>query len=61
MIGRAVIVLAGVGEAEMANHPQLWAGLECTVNRVGDRFQDQVRATGHHERTDDIDRLASIG
>lgn len=40
---------------------ELWAGAECTVNRVGDRFHDQVRASGFAERLDDLDRLAALG
>ena len=40
---------------------QLWAGPECTVNRVGDRFQDQLVKSGFDRRLDDLDRLASIG
>ena len=27
---------------------ELWTGVECTVNRVGDTYYDQLRATGHH-------------
>jgi dTDP-4-dehydrorhamnose reductase len=38
-----------------------WAGAECTVNRVGDRWRDQLRETGFDARPDDIDRLASLG
>ncbi|HWJ24623.1 MAG TPA: family 1 glycosylhydrolase [Gemmatimonadaceae bacterium] len=40
---------------------ELWAGLECTVNRVGDRYFDQVERGGHDARADDMDRLASLG
>ena len=40
---------------------ELWGGLECTVNRVGDSFHDQVRRSGHADRPDDIDRFASLG
>ena len=40
---------------------ELWAGVECTVNRVGDRYFDQVARGGHAERADDIDRLAALG
>jgi dTDP-4-dehydrorhamnose reductase len=40
---------------------ELWAGAECTVNRVGDRWLDQLRKTGHHDRLDDIDRIAALG
>ncbi|HET9644116.1 MAG TPA: hypothetical protein VFP68_12325, partial [Burkholderiaceae bacterium] len=39
----------------------LWAGPECTVNRVGDHYFDQLEATGFAQRLDDIDRLASLG
>ena len=40
---------------------ELWAGVECTVHRVGDRSFDQVARGGHAERLDDLDRLASLG
>jgi dTDP-4-dehydrorhamnose reductase len=39
---------------------QMWAGLECTVNRVGDRFSDQLIRTGHDNRLEDLDRLAEL-
>ena len=29
--------------------------------RVGDRFRDQVKETGHHARLDDLDRIAALG
>jgi dTDP-4-dehydrorhamnose reductase len=41
--------------------PEVWAGLECTVNRVGDRYHDQIARTGHDARPDDLDRLAALG
>lgn len=40
---------------------QLWAGPESTLNRVGERFSDQLVASGFAERLDDLDRLASLG
>jgi dTDP-4-dehydrorhamnose reductase len=39
----------------------LWGGIECTVNRVGDRYLDQVVFSGHEERLDDLDRFAELG
>jgi dTDP-4-dehydrorhamnose reductase len=39
----------------------LWGGIEATVNRVGDRYADQIRRSGHEERLDDLDRLAALG
>jgi dTDP-4-dehydrorhamnose reductase len=41
--------------------PVLWAGPECTVNRVGDRYHDQLERSGFARRLDDLDRLASLG
>src|ERR671916_420912 len=40
---------------------ELWGGIECTVNRVGDRYCDQVVLTGHEHRLDDLDRFADLG
>jgi dTDP-4-dehydrorhamnose reductase len=40
---------------------ELWGGVECTVNRVGDRFLDQLERTGHAARPDDLDRIAALG
>jgi dTDP-4-dehydrorhamnose reductase len=40
---------------------ELWAGPECTVNRVGDDFHDQLQASGFAQRLDDLDRLAGLG
>jgi dTDP-4-dehydrorhamnose reductase len=40
---------------------ELWAGLECTLNRVGDAQHDQLALTGHYDRLDDLDRLAALG
>ena len=40
---------------------QLWGGLECTVNRVGDSYVDQSRLNGHHDRPDDLEMFAALG
>lgn len=40
---------------------ELWGGIECTVNRVGDRYGDQTRLTGHHDRPGDLDLFAGLG
>lgn len=40
---------------------ELWVGPECTVNRVGDGWRDQLAETGFANRLDDIDRIASLG
>jgi dTDP-4-dehydrorhamnose reductase len=40
---------------------ELWGGLECTVNRVGERTFDQVRRSGHQGRLEDLERFAALG
>jgi dTDP-4-dehydrorhamnose reductase len=40
---------------------ELWAGFECTLNRVGDVQHDQFELLGHYARPGDIDRLAGLG
>ena len=40
---------------------ELWGGIECTVNRIGDRYVDQIVLTGHQHRLDDLDRFANLG
>ena len=39
----------------------LWGGAECTINRIGDRYLDQVELSGHDARPDDLDRFAELG
>jgi dTDP-4-dehydrorhamnose reductase len=40
---------------------ELWGGIECTVNRVGDRYVDQIALSGHAGRHTDFDLLAGLG
>ncbi|MFS8065328.1 MAG: sugar nucleotide-binding protein [Byssovorax sp.] len=40
---------------------ELWAGIECTVNRVGSTYFDQLERNGHARRIEDLDRLAELG
>lgn len=41
--------------------PALWAGIECTYNRVGDTYYDQLNKNGHHERLEDLAIFADLG
>ena len=41
--------------------PELWAGVECTVNRVGDEYYDQLERSGHASRCGDLDLFAGLG
>lgn len=38
-----------------------WGGAECTVNRVGERWLDQIEATGHQTRAEDLSAIAGLG
>ncbi|HEV7891528.1 MAG TPA: family 1 glycosylhydrolase [Pyrinomonadaceae bacterium] len=48
-------------ERPRARPPELWGGVECTVNRVGDRYFDQLELSGHGARAQDLDLFASLG
>jgi dTDP-4-dehydrorhamnose reductase len=39
----------------------LWGGVECTVNRVGDEYFDQLALSGHDAREGDLDSFAGLG
>jgi dTDP-4-dehydrorhamnose reductase len=43
------------------NRLELWGGIECTVNRVGDAWHDQLARSGHDVRDSDLDRIATLG
>lgn len=40
---------------------ELWGGVECTVNRVGNHFFDQLVKSGHARRISDLDLFADLG
>lgn len=39
----------------------MWAGVECTVNRIGDQYFDQLEWNGHATRSEDLKRFAALG
>src|SRR3982751_6787128 len=41
--------------------PELWGGIECSINRVGNAFYDQNDYSGHYLRENDIELCASLG
>lgn len=41
--------------------PEVWAGIECTINRVQGNYFDQLNMAGHYERPADIERFAELG
>ena len=40
---------------------EMWGGVECTVNRVGDDYIEQLERNGHHRRIEDLDLFAALG
>src|SRR3954467_7656353 len=44
-----------------AQRLEMWGGVECTVNRVGDTYFQQMVRNGHAGRASDIERFAELG
>ncbi len=40
---------------------EIWGGLECTINRVGDIYFNQLERNGHLYRQSDLDLFAELG
>ena len=41
--------------------PEMWGGLECTLNRVGENYHNQCKKNGHNERISDLELFNSLG
>lgn len=42
-------------------NPEIWGGIECTINRIGNTFRDQLHYCGHYTRSSDIEQIANLG
>jgi dTDP-4-dehydrorhamnose reductase len=42
------------------NKPEIWGGIECTINRVNHRFFDQLKYSQHYTREGDIGLIADL-
>ena len=42
-------------------HVDIWGGVECSHNRVGNEYFDQISRSGHLNRISDLDLFAQIG
>ncbi len=40
---------------------ELWGGIECTINRIGNFYHDQLYYSKHYIREDDIEKIADLG
>jgi dTDP-4-dehydrorhamnose reductase len=45
----------------MNNEIAIWGGVECSVNRVGDCWHDQMELSGHAHRLSDLELVAELG
>ncbi|HEX8277448.1 MAG TPA: hypothetical protein VF540_02090, partial [Segetibacter sp.] len=44
------------------NKIEIWGGIECSLNRVNDRYRDQLDLSGHYIRgSADINRFVDLG
>ena len=41
-------------------NPEIWGGIECTINRVKNQFFDQLEYSGHYNRPEDIEAIAAL-
>jgi dTDP-4-dehydrorhamnose reductase len=39
----------------------IWGGIECTINRIGDEYKDQLEYSGHYQRPGDIKAISDLG
>ncbi len=40
---------------------ELWGGIECTINRVGDQYFDQINKNGFEGSDTDLEKIAELG
>ena len=43
------------------NHPEVWGGIECSINRVGHEYFDQFQLSGFYDRRELLQRVADLG
>jgi dTDP-4-dehydrorhamnose reductase len=48
-------------EKQLTSSPELWGGIECTINRVKRRFVDQLKYSKHYRREEDIMSIGELG
>lgn len=54
-------IVDAIDPARLDDRPEWWGGVECTVNRVGDVYHEQLVRSGHERRLDDLERIAALG
>jgi dTDP-4-dehydrorhamnose reductase len=46
---------------QKAHKIEIWGGMECTINRISDRYLDQLDYSGHYHRSKDLDLFSELG
>ncbi|MBV4359052.1 family 1 glycosylhydrolase [Pinibacter aurantiacus] len=41
--------------------PEIWGGLECSINRTSDHFHDQLEDGGYYNRSHNIEAISKLG
>ena len=41
-------------------NPEIWGGVECTINRVNGEYFDQLEYSGHYRREEDLELIAEL-
>jgi dTDP-4-dehydrorhamnose reductase len=44
-----------------SSNPELWGGIECTINRINDSYLDQLEYANHYKREGDLSLVAGLG
>lgn len=44
----------------VSTKPEVWGGVECTINRIADTYRDQLFETGYYSRGNDLTLLGSL-
>lgn len=47
--------------SKQESRPEIWGGIECTVNRVGSHYFDQLERNGHARRASDLNLCKELG
>ncbi len=41
--------------------PEIWGGLECTINRIGDKYVDQLELSGFYQNASQLTAIVELG
>lgn len=44
-----------------SSNPEVWGGIECTINRINDSYLDQLEYANHYKRENDLSLIADLG